>query len=51
VPGLVHDGSIFFYKEFTLFRRNGRQYIREWYNGIGSKELREPMTAAPLPVD
>ena len=51
VPGLVHDGSVFFFKEARLFSRNGRQYVREWYNGIGSKELREPIAAVPQPVD
>lgn len=39
LPGLVKDGSVFFYKESRLFSRNGRQYVREWYQGIGSKEV------------
>ena len=30
---------MFFYNESRLFSRNGRQYVREWYEGIGSKEV------------
>ena len=45
LPGLVYDGSVFFLQEAKFFSRKGHQYLRDWYEGIGSKELKEPIAS------
>jgi hypothetical protein len=46
MPGLVRDGVVFSWKHGRVSAYNAPRRMREWWQGRGSQELREPIAAA-----